>query len=76
MRTRKVQDARSHFGLETGPQRVEKPGGRAVVVVAEDQWNRINRDLPSFGKLLANCPLEEGDLPERHQPRETDHLFE
>ena len=75
MRTWQLQEARSRFkalfdeALGEGPQRVTRHGKQAVVVVAEAEWERLTRDVPPFGALLAECPLNRGDLPPRHAAR-------
>jgi antitoxin Phd len=75
MRTWQLQDARSHFkdlfdeALDDGPQRVTRHGKQVVVVVAEAEWRRLTRDVPPFGALLADCPLNRADLPPRRPAR-------
>lgn len=75
MRTWQLQEARSQFSalvdeaLEHGPQRVTRHGRKAVVVVSEEEWDRLQGAVPSFGTLLAQCPLDEGDLPPRRPAR-------
>jgi antitoxin Phd len=71
MRTWQLQEARRRFSelvseaMGHGPQRVTRHGKTAVVVVSEDEWNEITRKIPSFGRLLAECPLEPEDLHDR-----------
>jgi antitoxin Phd len=75
MRTWQLQEARSRFSelvsaaLERGPQRVTRHGKSAVVVVSEAEWQEITRKIPSFGRLLAQCPLDPEDLAERPPAR-------
>ena len=75
MRTWQLQEARRRFSelvseaLARGPQRVTRHGKTAVIVVSEDEWNGITLKVPSFGRLLAECPLEPEDLPERQPAR-------
>lgn len=75
MRTWQVQEARQQFrelfdaAVERGPQRVSRKGKRAVVVVSEEEWNRVSGGVPSFGDLLACCPIEPEDLPKRRPAR-------
>jgi prevent-host-death family protein len=75
MRTWQLQEARRRFSelvseaLARGPQRVTRHGKTAVIVVSEDEWNGITRKIPSFGRLLAECPLEPEDLPDRQPAR-------
>ena len=67
MRTWQLQEARSRFSelvsaaLARGPQRVTRHGKAAVIVVS--------RKIPSFGRLLAQCPLDPEDLAERQPAR-------
>lgn len=75
MRTWQVQEARQQFrqlfedALERGPQRIARQGKRAVVVVSEQEWKRLSEAAPSFGDLLASCPIEPEDLPKRPAAR-------
>lgn len=71
MRTWQVQEARQQFrqlfddAVEKGPQRVARQGKRSVVVVSEEEWNRLSDAVPSFEDLLASCPIEPNDLLKR-----------
>jgi hypothetical protein len=47
---------------------------RAAVVVGYEEWQRLSK-VPSFGWLLMNSPLEEGDIPERDQSPPRDPGF-
>jgi antitoxin Phd len=75
MRTWQLQEARSRFSelvseaLTQGPQRVTRHGKSAVVVVSEERWNEVTQKIPSFGRMLAECPLEPDDLRERRPAR-------
>jgi prevent-host-death family protein len=75
MRTWQVQEARRQFrqlfddAVEKGPQRVARQGARSVVVVSEEEWKRLSDAVPSFGELLASCPIEPDDLPKRRAAR-------
>lgn len=75
MRNWQLQEARGRFkelfdaALEQGPQRVTRHGKTAVVVVSEEEWNRVTRNVPTFGKLLAACPLSPEDTPPRRPAR-------
>jgi prevent-host-death family protein len=75
MRTWQLQEARRRFSelvshaLSRGPQRVTRHGKTAVIVVSEDEWNEVTQKIPSFGKLLANCPLDSKDLADRRPAR-------
>lgn len=71
MRTWPLQEARNHLrdvidsALDKGPQRITRHGKQAVVVVAEDEWNRHVGSRRSFGDLLADSPLTSEDRPPR-----------
>jgi prevent-host-death family protein len=75
MRTWQLQEARSRFSelvsaaLTHGPQRVTRHGKAAVIVVSEADWEEVIRKIPSFGRLLAQCPLDPEDLAERQPAR-------
>lgn len=78
-----LEEARKHIAdlfnnaLEKGPQRVTRHGKRAVIVVAEEEWDRVTKNVPSFGRLLASFPLAREELPRRRSGRATRrHLFE
>lgn len=45
---------------------ITRHGKPAAVVVGFEEWQRLSK-VPSFGELLAMCPLEPGDLHERDQ---------
>lgn len=42
---------------------ITRHGKREVVVLSYGDYERLSR-IPSLGWLLANSPLEQGDLPE------------
>lgn len=48
-------------------------GEPQAVIIGIDEWDRL-REAPSFGFLLANCPIDEGDLAPRDAspPRKLD----
>ena len=75
MRTWQVQEARRQFrelfdaAAERGPQRIARRGKRAVVVLSEEEWQRLSDGVPSFGELLASCPIERQDLRPRRAAR-------
>ena len=77
MRTWQVQEARRRFrelfdaAAEQGPQRIARRGKRAMVVLSEEEWKRLSDGVPSFGELLASCPIERKDL----RPRRTAHAL-
>lgn len=64
-----LHEARNRLGelvrraLRDGPQRVTRRRKPAVIVVAESPWNEITQKIPSFGRLLAERPLEAEDCP-------------
>ncbi len=83
MRTWQLQEARSQFktlfdeALDHVPQRITRHGKQAVVIVSEAEWQRLNRDAPSFGTLLAECPVSREDiLPRRTAQAIRKRLFE
>ncbi len=43
---------------------ITRRGRKEVVVVSWATWKRL-LNVPSFGRLLASSPLEDGDIPER-----------
>jgi antitoxin Phd len=75
MRTWQIQEARSRFSelvsaaLARGPQRVTRHGKPAVIVVSEADWEQVTQNIPSFGRLLAQCPLDPDDLAPRQPAR-------
>ena len=83
-----VQDARAHFGdvidaaLEGRPQRVTRRGKDAVVVVSEEEWERVAGRKPAMnlGEYLATFPLTAEEwqevAPRRHPPRKNPLLEE
>lgn len=78
MKSWQLQDARRNFSrlfddaLSDGPQKVTRHGRKAVVVVSEADWDRLRAATPSLARLLAACPVEDGDLPERGPARAGD----
>lgn len=52
---------------------ITRHGKPEAVVISFEEWKRLS-SVPSFGWLLANAPIEEGDLPERDRspPREVE----
>ncbi len=65
-----VQDARAHFGdvidaaLKGRPQRVTRRGKDTVVVVSEEEWQRVARPKPAMtlGEYLTTYPLDPEDV--------------
>ena len=43
---------------------ITRHGKPRAVIVGIDEWNRL-RDVPSFGRLLAMAPIDDGDMPPR-----------
>ena len=64
-----LQDAKNKFSalvnaaLNGSPQRVTRHGKPAVVVLAEDEYDRLRRiekaDAPTLGELLAQIPQDD-----------------
>jgi prevent-host-death family protein len=52
---------------------ITRHGRKEAVVVSWAAWQRL-ANVPSFGRLLAEAPLEDGDLPVRDHgpPRDVD----
>jgi antitoxin Phd len=52
---------------------ITRHGRKEAVVVSWEAWQRL-ANVPSFGRLLASSPLEEGDIGERDRapPRDAD----
>ncbi len=46
------------------PSIITRHGHREAVVLSFEEWQRLSR-VPSFGWLLAQAPLEPGDLADR-----------
>ena len=51
---------------------ITRHGRKEAALISWATWERLSQ-VPSFGRLLAASPLEEGDIPERDRtpPRET-----
>lgn len=49
---------------------ITRHGRREAVVLSFEEWERLS-NVPSFGRLLMEAPIEPGDLPERSGWRET-----
>ncbi len=75
MKSWTISEARAHIAdvvdaaLEQGPQRIERRDSRPVVVVAEDVWQRLAAEYPSFGDIVLDAPIERDDLPPRRPAR-------
>jgi antitoxin Phd len=50
------------------PAVITRHGKREAVIIAYDEYEKLKR-VPSLGWLLANSPLEDGDLPRRKPAR-------
>ncbi len=46
------------------PSVITRHGRREAVVLSFEEWERLSR-VPSFGRLLAEAPLSEAELPVR-----------
>ena len=49
---------------EGRPSIITRHGRRVAVVVGMEEWERLS-NVPSFGWLLAQAPVDAADLPER-----------
>lgn len=52
---------------------ITRHGRKEAVVISWKTWERLS-NIPSFGRLLASSPLQEGDIAERDRapPRDLD----
>lgn len=50
------------------PTVITRHGKKEGVVLSYDEYEKLKK-VPSLGWLLANSPLEDGDLPERKPAR-------
>ena len=70
MQTLQLKDAKATLSaLVDGALRGEsfaitRHGRKQAVVISWEAWERLS-NVPSFGRLLAQSPLEEGDIAER-----------
>ncbi len=56
--------------LGDGPQRITRHGRQAVVVVAEEEWNRrLAAGDNGFGSFLASFPKDAGEARPRRPAR-------
>lgn len=55
------------------PSIITRHGRREAVILSFEDWERLSQ-IPSFGRLLMQAPLEPGDLPDRDQspPRDAE----
>lgn len=44
---------------------ITRHGRKEAVVISWEEWRRLS-NVPSFGRLLASSPLEDGDIAERN----------
>ena len=47
------------------PSIITRHGRPEAVIVSFAEWQRLSR-VPSFGRLLAEAPLDADDFPNRH----------
>ncbi|MGV1757015.1 type II toxin-antitoxin system Phd/YefM family antitoxin [Rhizobium sp. A22-96] len=47
---------------------ITRHGQRAAVIISYDEYQKL-KQVPSFGWLLTNAPLEDDDLPARKPGR-------
>jgi prevent-host-death family protein len=73
MRSWTISEARAHISdvvdaaLEEGPQRIERRDSRPVVVVAEEVWQRLSAEYPSFAEIILAAPID-GEILARRKP--------
>lgn len=74
MRNVQLKDAKASLSrvvdevLAGEPAAITRHGRREVVMISFEDYERLAR-APSLGWLLANSPVEEGDLSQRvHRP--------
>jgi len=44
---------------------ITRHGRKDAVVISYKEFERLSKNVPSFGWMLTHAPIEEGDLPER-----------
>lgn len=72
MREIQLKDAKATLSavlddaLAGEPAVITRHGRREGVILSYSEYERLSR-VPSLGWLLANSPIEEGDLPERRK---------
>jgi antitoxin Phd len=44
---------------------ITRHGRKEAVVISWEAWQRLS-NVPTFGRLLASSPIQDGDLPERN----------
>jgi prevent-host-death family protein len=53
---------------------ITRHGKPAAVIIGYEEWQRLSQ-VPSFGWLLMNSPLEDGDIPAREATAPRDPAF-
>jgi antitoxin Phd len=51
---------------------ITRHGKRDAVLISFEEFQRLTRQLPTFGWLLSQAPLEDADLPTRKGARTSD----
>ncbi|MBY0334044.1 MAG: type II toxin-antitoxin system Phd/YefM family antitoxin [Acetobacteraceae bacterium] len=80
MKEMQLREAKARFSAvvdaaeEGEPSLITRHGKPAAVVIGFEEWKRLSQ-VPSFGWLLMNSPLEDGDIPERDQSPPRDPGF-
>jgi prevent-host-death family protein len=70
MREIQLKDAKATLSavvdqaIQGNPAIITRHGKREAVVLSFDEYEKLSH-LPSFGRLLASFPGDEGDLPTR-----------
>jgi prevent-host-death family protein len=74
MKEIEIEDAKATFSdivdaaVAGEPAIITRHGKRQAVVISYREYERLSR-VPSLGWLIANSPLEDGDLTERKPAR-------
>lgn len=70
MREIQLKDAKATLSavvdqaIRGNPAIITRHGKREAVVISFDEYERLSH-VPSFGRLLASFPGDDGDVPER-----------
>lgn len=70
MREIQLKDAKATLSavvdqaVRGNPAIITRHGKREAVVISFDEYERLSH-VPSFGRLLASFPGDDGDIPER-----------
>ena len=73
MQSIQLRDAKATFSavvndaIEGRPAMITRHGKPAAVVISIMEWERLNKQVPSFGAYLMSAPELIGDLPPRDQ---------